>query len=269
MITWLVIGISWRLYELRDSDTERGAITSGTDKFGDHFSRTIYLDQGWSAADSLWFYTVTQGSNLLPYSSFLALEQADSTALFRSNENMDRYGYLPQRPTASNPDGLPAGMVRDEYQGKAYMGFTCAACHTTQINYQGTGIRIDGGPANSDMETFMVDLATAMQVTLENPEKRDRFVANVLKHGHYNNANDILADLTKYAQRIKTYTIVNSPRDSKRPLTRYGYARLDAFGRIYNRVLEHIMSAQQLRELLADILSEDELTTVMSNVEPV
>lgn len=269
MITWLVIGISWRLYELRDSDTERGAITNGTDKFGNHFSRTVYLDQGWSAADSLWFYTVTQGSNLLPYSFFLALEQADSTALFRSNENMDRYGYLPQRPTASNPDGLPAGMVRDEYQGKAYMGFTCAACHTTQINYQGTGIRIDGGPANSDMETFMVDLATAMQVTLENPEKRDRFVANVLKHGHYNNANDILADLTKYAQRIKTYTIVNSPRDSKRPLTRYGYARLDAFGRIYNRVLEHIMSAQQLRELLADILSEDELTTVMSNVEPV
>ena len=269
MITWLVIGISWRLYELRDSDTERGAITSGTDKFGDHFSRTVYLDQGWSAADSLWFYTVTQGSNLLPYSFFLALEQADSTALFRSNENMDRYGYLPQRPTASNPDGLPAGMVRDEYQGKAYMGFTCAACHTTQINYQGTGIRIDGGPANSDMETFMVDLATAMQATLETPEKRDRFVANVLKHGHYNSANDILADLTKYAQRIKTYTIVNSPRDSKRPLTRYGYARLDAFGRIYNRVLEHIMSAQQLRELLADILSEDELTTVMSNVEPV
>lgn len=269
MITWLVIGISWRLYELRDSDTERGAITNGTDKFGNHFSRTVYLDQGWSAADSLWFYTVTQGSNLLPYSFFLALEQADSTALFRSNENMDRYGYLPQRPTASNPDGLPAGMVRDEYQGKAYMGFTCAACHTTQINYQGTGIRIDGGPANSDMETFMVDLATAMQATLETPEKRDRFVANVLKHGHYNNANDILADLTKYAQRIKTYTIVNSPRDSKRPLTRYGYARLDAFGRIYNRVLEHIMSAQQLRELLADILSEDELTTVMSNVEPV
>lgn len=269
MISWLAIGISWRLYELRDSDTERGAITSGTDKFGDHFSRTVYLDQGWSAADSLWFYTVTQGSNLLPYSFFLALEQVDSTALFRSNENMDRYGYLPQRPTASNPDGLPAGMVRDEYQGKAYMGFTCAACHTTQINYQGTGIRIDGGPANSDMETFMVDLAAAMQVTLENPEKRDRFVANVLKHGHYNNADDILANLTKYAQRIKTYTIVNSPRDSKRPLTRYGYARLDAFGRIYNRVLEHIMSAQQLHELLADILSEDELTTVMFNVEPV
>lgn len=269
MTMWLVIGFSWRSYELRDNDIERGAVTSGTDKFGDHFSRTVYLDQGWSTADSLWFYNVTQGSNLLPYSFFLALEQADSKSLFRDDKNMDHYGYLPQRPTTSNPDGLPVGMVRDEYHGKAYMGFTCAACHTTQINYQGTGIRIDGGPANSDMETFMVDLAAALHATLENPEKRDRFVANVLKHGDYNNASIILADLKKYAQRIKTYTIINSPRDSKRPLTRYGYARLDAFGRIYNRVLEHVMSAQQLRELLADILSPDELTAVISNVEPV
>ncbi len=173
-IIWLVTGISWRVYELRDNDSSRGAITNGIDKFGAQFSQTVYLDQGWSAADSLWFYNTSQGSNLLPYSFFLALEQSDSSALFRSDENIDRYGYLPQRPTISNPDGLPIGMVRDEYQGKAYMGFTCAACHTTQINYAGTGIRIDGGPANSDMETFMIDLAEALYATLETPEKLDR-----------------------------------------------------------------------------------------------
>ncbi len=269
VIIWLVTGISLRIYEFRDDDPHRGATLSGTDKFGDQFSQAVYLDQGWSVSDSLWFYNTTQGSNLLPYSFFLVLEQSGSPALFRSDENIDRYGYLPQRPTISNPDGLPAGMVRDEYHGKAFMGFTCAACHTTQINYQGTGIRIDGAPANSDMETFMIDLAEALHVTLETPEKLDRFVANVLQQGHYKNANDVLADLRKYAQRIKTYTIINTPRDTKRPLTRYGYARLDAFGRIYNRVLEHIMSAQQLRELLAEILSPAELEKVMADVEPV
>lgn len=269
VITWIVTGLSWRLYELRDNDSNRGAPISGIDKFGSQFSRIVYLDQGWSAADSLWFYTATQGSNLLPYSFFLVLEQSGSSALFRADENMDRYGYLPQRQTSSNPDGLPAGMVRDEYQGKAYMGFTCAACHTTQINYQDTGIRIDGGPAYSDMETFMIDLAEALYATLKNPEKLQRFVANVLQQGHYNNTNDIQADLRQYAQRIKTYTIVNSPRDTQRPLTRYGYARLDAFGRIYNRVLEHLMSAQQMRELLAGLLSPEELTQVMTDIEPV
>ncbi|WP_242447208.1 di-heme-cytochrome C peroxidase [Nitrosomonas supralitoralis] len=262
-------GIALWMYEFRDNDSDRGAISKGIDKFGDQFSQTVYLDQGWSPSDSLWFYNTTQGSNLLPYSFFLVLEQPDSSALFRSDENIDRYGYLPQRPTISNPDGLPVGMVRDEYQGKSYMGFTCAACHTTQINYQGTGIRIDGGPANSDLETFMVDLAEALHATLENSEKRGRFVANVLKQNQYENADDVLADLNKFAQRIKTYTIINTPRDPKRPLTHYGYARLDAFGRIYNRVLEHIMSARQLRELLADILTPEELIEVMSDVEPV
>ncbi len=268
-IMWLVTGISWRAYELRDNDSSRGAITNGTDKFGAQFSQTVYLDQGWSAADSLWFYNTSQGSNLLPYSFFLVLEQSDSSALFRSDENIDRYGYLPQRATISNPDGLPIGMVRDKYQGKAYIGFTCAACHTTQINYAGTGIRIDGGPANSDMEAYMIDLAEALYATLETPEKLDRFVTNVVKQGHYETANDVLADLKKYAQRIKTYNIINTPRDTKRPLTRYGYARLDAFGRIYNRVLEHIMSAQQLRALLAETLSPAELAEVMADMEPV
>lgn len=266
---WAVLGITYRLYEFRDEDPARGAITRATDKFGDRFSRVVYLDQGWSPSDSLWFYTVTQGSNLLPYSFFLVLEQVDSSELFRGDENIDRYGYLPQRPTISNPDGLPVGMVRDEYQGKAYMGFTCAACHTTQINYQGTGMRIDGGPANTDMENFMIDLADALHATLAIPEKLQRFVTNVLKHGHYDNADAVMVDLRKYAQRIRTYAIVNTPRDVKRPLTRYGYARLDAFGRIYNRVLEHLMSAQQMRELLGEILSPNELTDVMQNVEPV
>lgn len=268
-VIWLLAGVLLRLYEFRDDDPGRGAVSSGTDKFGDQFFQTIYLDQGWSASDSLWFYSTTQGSNLLPYSFFLVLEQSDSSDLFRNNQNIDRYGYLPQRPTISNPDGLPVGMVRDEYQGKAFMGFTCAACHTTQLNYLGAGIRIDGGPANSDMETFMIDLADALYATLKNSEKRDRFVVNVLKQGKFKNQEDVLSDLKKYAQRIKAYTIVNVPRDTTRPLTRYGYARLDAFGRIYNRVLEHIMSAQQLRELLTEILTTEELAEVMSNAEPV
>lgn len=268
-VVWLLAGVLLRLYEFRDNDPDRGAISSGTDKFGDQFFQTIYLDQGWSASDSLWFYNTTQGSNLLPYSFFLVLEQPDSSDLFRDNQNIDRYGYLPQRPTISNPDGLPVGMVRDEYQSQAFMGFTCAACHTTQLNYQGVGIRIDGGPANADMETFMIDLADALYATLKNSEKRDRFVVNVLEKGQYKNQEDVLIDLKKYAQRIKTYTIVNVPRDTTRPLTRYGYARLDAFGRIYNRVLEHIMGAQQLRELLTEILTTEELAEIMSNVEPV
>ena len=67
-------------------------------------------------------------------------------------------------PTKNNPDGLPVGMVKDEYNGKIYMGFNCAACHTSQINYQGVGLRIDGGPAASDMENFLISMLESLQL---------------------------------------------------------------------------------------------------------
>ena len=122
---------------LGDTDPDRGATTVKQDVFGDHFTTVEYLPQNWAPADSLWFYTVTQGSNMMPYDFFLTLEQVGNTEPFRSNENMNFYRYLPQKATSSNPDGLPVGFVKDTYKGKDYIGVTCAACHTAQINYQG------------------------------------------------------------------------------------------------------------------------------------
>ena len=133
-------------YKMAATPEDRGAATVTADTFGDKFTQVKYLNQNWSPADSLWFYTTTQGSDLLPYDFFLHLENAKSTEPFRSPENMNRYRYLPQTATTANPDALPVGMVADEYRGKKYMGFTCAACHTTQVNYNNVGLRIDGGP---------------------------------------------------------------------------------------------------------------------------
>lgn len=269
VIVWAGIGTISRITEFWDKDKDRGATTVKQDIFGDRFSKVRYLQQNWDEADSLWFYNTTEGSDLMPYDFFLALEQAGAPKLFRDNENINRYRYLPQKATSSNPDGLPVGMTRDKYHGKSYMGFTCAACHTTQLNYQGTGIRIDGGPAMSDMETFMNDLAKAMYATLQQDDKRKRFVDAVLKKGSYKNEDEVLADLHQYAQRIMTYTIVNNPRTPTRTLTTYGYARLDAFGRIFNRVLEHSMNADQLRAVLASTFSAQEVDEILKAVNPI
>src|SRR3954452_1476719 len=231
---------------LGDTDPERGATTVRQDIFGDNFTSVEYLPQNWAPADSLWFYTVTQGSNMMPYDFFMVLEKKGSTELFRSNENMNFYRYLPQKAISSNPDGLPVGFVRDPYKGKDYIGLTCAACHTAQINYKGKGIRIDGGPAIADMESFMRDVVKAMLETRNNDEVKKRFVQNVLARGSYKTETDVLADLEAYANRLSNYITIN---DST---THYGYGRLDAFGRIYNRVLEHIISTRELNELLRD-----------------
>src|SRR3984885_1426128 len=238
---------------------QRGAATVAQDPFGDQFSTVRYLWQGWKPADSMWFYNTTQGSDLLPYDFFMALEKPGTAEPFRSNENLSYYHYLPQTATISNPDALPVGFVKDTYRGHDYLGFTCAACHTGQVNYKGIGIRIDGGPAGSDMVSFLQDLATAVwAVRTDAGGTRARFVKNVVDRGHYSSEKDVVRDLQKYAQRLSMYNIINHSE------TAYGYARLDAFGRIYNRVLEHLITQEKLKEQLnltvADLVKEGTLT---------
>jgi hypothetical protein len=160
-------------------DSDRHAKVAEHDSFGDSAERVVYPEQNWSGADSLWFYNVTQGSNLLPYELFLHLETADSELLFRSDENMNRLRYLPQKESFANPDGLPVGWVKDEHKGQEFIGFTCAACHTSQINYQGVAIRIDGGATLADMEQMLKSLAMALQASLEQPGKFDRLANKI------------------------------------------------------------------------------------------
>jgi mono/diheme cytochrome c family protein len=238
---------------------QRGAATVAQDQFGDQFLNVRYLWQGWKPADSMWFYNTTQGSNLLPYDFFMALEKPGTSELFRSDDNMNYYRYLLQQATLSNPDALPVGFVKDRYKGKDFLGFTCAACHTGQLNYQGTGIRIDGGPAGTDMDSFLKDLATAVWTArTDKGDVHARFVKRALDRGHYASEEDVVNDLQKYAQRLSMYNIINHSE------TRYGYSRLDAFGRIYNRVLEHLISQEKLKEQLnltvADLVKDGTLT---------
>lgn len=239
-----------KLYQHLDNDPDRGAIGISQGAFGESYDTPVYLEQGWGITDSLWYYNVTQGSNLLPYDLFVALEQPDSEQLFRSDANMDRYRYLPQKPTFFNPDGLAVGFAKDHYQGKDYVGFTCAACHTGQVNYQGQAIRIDGGPAMADMVGFLFGLERALINTRDNPAKRERFVKAVLaRDNDYRKAEQVTEDLEKWTETTQLYNTLNHSKID------YGYARLDAFGRIYNRVLQHVLNRNQLQSLLLKTVS--------------
>ena len=258
MFVALAIG---KVYQHWDNDKDRGAIGLSESTFGEDYLTPVYVDQGWSASDSLWFYNTTQGSNLMPYDIFVELEEADTDMLFRSNNNMDYFRYLPQKPTFLNPDGLPVGFTKDRYNGKEYIGYTCAACHTSQVNYKGKAIRIDGGAAMADIDAFLKALEMALYATLNNPEKKERLVKNVLarngfsrifKGGRdYTNKDSIIADLKIWANRIKVYNTLNKSHVD------YGYARLDAFGRIYNRILEHVLNKDQIANKLAFVFYEN------------
>ncbi len=242
-----------KIYQHADRDPDRGAVGIENGAFGEGYTTPIYLDQGWGKSDSLWFYTTTQGSVLLPYDFFLALEQSASETLFLDPLNIDQYRYLPQKKTLFNEGALPVGFAVDEYRGKDYVGYTCAACHTGQINYKSHAIRIDGGPAMADMVGFLTALADSMQTTLDNPTKYQRFVKKVLElDNNYDNEEDIRTDLKSWTQTIKHYNQLNHSDLA------YGYARLDAFGRIYNRVLQHVINREQLALALLDVVDEND-----------
>lgn len=193
----------------------------------------VYLDQGWSNADRQWFYTTTQGSQLIPYEWFLAVEQAESEDAFRSDANINRYRYLTNVATSYyNPDGLPVGMTRyDDPQGEAWVGFTCAACHTAQIDYKGSKMRIDGAPALADHTAFHGGLIDALEKTGTEDAKFDRFATKVLSDEDSDEARDELRDrLIDLTAEMKAWQARNhSP-------VAYGNARVDAFGIILNEV---------------------------------
>jgi hypothetical protein len=64
-----------------------------------------------------------------------------------------------------NPDGLPVGFAKDAGDERAWLGFNCAACHTTEIHYKGVGYRIDGGPAMGDIRGLLLTLTEALKAT--------------------------------------------------------------------------------------------------------
>ncbi len=209
---------------------------SAEDKPGTSLQRTYltapasvtYLQQNWTEQDRQWFYYINQGSKLLPYDVFLHLEQADKTALLRAPENMLRYGFLPGKKSARNPDGLAIGISR---AGES-MGLTCAACHTQAIRYNNILLHIDGGQAMLDLQLFLQELEASLAATLADQPKLQRLGAGI--HGP-KVTPDELAALRQQLEMVYEDRRRTNQRDHSN--TPYGYTRLDAFGAILNKAL--------------------------------
>ena len=191
------------------------------------------LSQNWSDEESNQFYNIRQGSSLLPYKWFLHLEQPDSSGLLRNDDFMRGLGYIPRKPdSAANPDGLPVGFVRDGQD----LGFTCAACHTSLITYQKTAWIVDGGPAMADFEVFQKSLQKALLQTESDAQKFSRFAAGILgSSASTGDAALLKQQLTEKRKLREAYNQRNLP--SSDPL-RFGPARVDAIGAIFNEVSE-------------------------------
>lgn len=204
--------------------------------------------QGWTKAEQRAWYEATQGSRLMPLSWFMALEQPGGGGLLSDQEYLTRtFGYLPSR--ADRKPLLPVGFAVDDnddsqlgysrlrwYAGQKsterWVGLNCSACHTAELTHNGQRVRIDGGPGLVDFQSFIEAVDRALVATRDDPARFDRFAARVLGKSRDNRRNrDMLrAELDKLtAWQEKTARLNETP-------LRYGFARLDAFGHIYNKI---------------------------------
>ena len=199
-------------------DADAGAYS--LDPFGETTSTVSYLNQNWSTDQRQQFYFTPQGSQILPYDWFLVLEQADSQTLFRDDANMLKLGYLLEDKNAKwNPDGLPVGFVKDVGRRRNWLGFNCAACHTSQIDYKGVSYRIDGGAALADVQAFLSGVTDALKATRDKEDKFLRFSGKIL--GTKDNPTDrdtLKAELTEIINQREGYNARNFPANA--PSTR-------------------------------------------------
>lgn len=173
------------------------------------------------------FYSRDQGSKFIPLRWIAALKQA-SGAPFMA-DSLDRYGYLPNE--WSDPPGLPVGFTVITDAGGAMMGMTCAACHTRQIEVQGTPYRIDGGPGIVDFQGFLADLDTAVHDVLADAAAFADFTRAVLGPSPSPGEQAQLRKAVD-AWYEPYHTIVSRSL----PTQPWGPARLDAVSMIFNRV---------------------------------
>jgi hypothetical protein len=221
-----------------------GGVATGQAPAGPAGGEVVYLNQGWSPAMRQQFYWTYQGSQLIPYRWFLVLEQDKDTAPFRAATNLEPFGYLPhEAKTPLNPDGLPIGFTKDhDPKTGDWVGFTCAACHTTQITYRGKTIRVDGAPTLADYTRFDVALRRALAATAADDAKFHRFEEAVL--GKPQPAADTTsaidpADRARLLRlELRAYL---AGRDAFAARNRsevvYGPGRLDALGILVNEIV--------------------------------
>lgn len=133
-----------------------------------------YLANGWSQAERDRYYHLEEGSELMPYALLASLTSVKTGKPFL--ENMERFGFLPDRASATNPKGLPVGLTvsRSRNAGTAgleIVGFNCAACHVGEFTYRGKRVRVDGAPGMVNLQGYQVEFKDSLDAALKSPRK--------------------------------------------------------------------------------------------------
>jgi hypothetical protein len=193
-------------------------------------SDAVPVDQGdaWSQQTREAFYDVDQGSRIMPLQWAQALQAEDGAPFL--GDSLKRFGYL--RNPAS-PKGLPLGFTgAEDAAGIAWLGMTCAACHTRDLEMDGKTYRLDGGPAFANFQNFLSALDNSVDNVLSDQGSFEDFSNAVLGANRTDqDAQSLESELRDWYHRY--HTIMHGSLPKAHP---WGPGRLDAMGMIVNRL---------------------------------
>lgn len=208
----------------------------------------IRAEQGWTDDQRLHFHHTPQGTRLVPYDWFMALEQPCLSLfgceLLADKTYLARFGFLSsQTDSKLNPDGLPVGFARQEDfydpdNGKTYpvVGLTCAACHTGELHYGKYAVRVDGAPAMIEVTEFQKALLLSVGFTQKIPFRYGRFEKRVLgPNATEGQRADLKRSFTAFIDRAQ-FEIDNTGPGKGIYDNQAGFNRTDALTRIGNQV---------------------------------
>jgi len=111
------------------------------------------------------------------------------------------------------------------------LGITCYACHTRQIEVNGTQYRVDGGSALADFQRYLADLDQSIEKTLVDPVKfRDAAI-------RIRGADVKPAEIAGLKARVMDWYIPYHEQMTRSlPNPAWGPGRLDAVSMIFNRL---------------------------------
>src|SRR6516162_10175671 len=121
---------------------------------------------GLNATQRQGFYHLSQGSEIMPWILLTAVDVADPDSSKAFVENLNRYGLLPD---PARKDGLPVGLTVASNPftfGMDFVGVTCAACHVSELRYDGKAVRIDGAPNMFNLQLFYSEAVDALTATM-------------------------------------------------------------------------------------------------------
>lgn len=224
--------------------------------------KQVWLEQNWPESDRERYHYISQGTRTLPipYEWFINLPKPSSWVigtLFSTDkklvddEYLLRFGFIKGKKSEYNPDGLPIGFAMTPLQSLAGLdhkangvGFTCAACHTSQVVFGDTQYVIEGGSSNAALGQLTQALGASLGQTA--------LSANLpLFSGRFETfAKNVLGDTYSAANKVRLKQELTAVVSSLASVTNIveateGYGRVDALNRIGNQVFYADMGRQQ------------------------